>query len=128
MKYIMHIFAPTECVLNTDHGAFKLMKYMYHIYLVGQSFVCFKYQFVYVYKPCFLKTKQTHKDISSGTAELGGGGAGGAAAPVALYQEGQGGQRCPFNLKDCIGEIAKNLYITKRVSLKRSKLIKTYHI
>ena len=27
-------------------------------------------------------------------------GAGGAAAPVALYQEGQGGQRCPFNLKD----------------------------
>jgi hypothetical protein len=27
-----------------------------------------------------------------------GGGAGGAAAPVALYQEGQGGQRCPFNL------------------------------
>ena len=35
-----------------------------------------------------------------------GGGAGGAAAPVALYQEGQGGQRCPFNLKDCLGEIA----------------------
>jgi hypothetical protein len=34
------------------------------------------------------------------------GGAGGAAAPVALYQEGQGGQRCPFNLKDCLGEIA----------------------
>jgi hypothetical protein len=32
-------------------------------------------------------------------------GAGGAAAPVALYQEGQGGQRCPFNLKDCLGEI-----------------------
>jgi hypothetical protein len=31
------------------------------------------------------------------------GGAGGAAAPVALYQEGQGGQRCPFNLKDCLG-------------------------
>jgi hypothetical protein len=25
-----------------------------------------------------------------------GGGAGGAAAPVALYQEGQGGQRCPL--------------------------------
>ena len=41
-----------------------------------------------------------------GTPELGGGGAGGAAAPVALYQEGQGGQRCPFNLKDCLGEIA----------------------
>jgi hypothetical protein len=39
-----------------------------------------------------------------GTPELGG--AGGAAAPVALYQEGQGGQRCPFNLKDCLGEIA----------------------
>ena len=36
-----------------------------------------------------------------GTPELGG-----AAAPVALYQEGQGGQRCPFNLKDCLGEIA----------------------
>ena len=35
-----------------------------------------------------------------------GGGAGGAAAPVALYQEGQGGQRCPFNLKDCLGKIA----------------------
>jgi hypothetical protein len=35
-----------------------------------------------------------------------GGGAGGAAAPVAFYQEGQGGQRWPFNLKDCLGEIA----------------------
>ena len=34
------------------------------------------------------------------------GGAGGAAAPVALYQEGQGGQRCPSHLKDCLGEIA----------------------
>jgi hypothetical protein len=34
------------------------------------------------------------------------GGAGGAAAPVALYQEGQGGQRCPFNLQDYFGEIA----------------------
>jgi hypothetical protein len=39
-------------------------------------------------------------------AGIGGGGAGGAAAPVALYQEGQGGQRCPFNLKDCLSEIA----------------------
>ena len=37
----------------------------------------------------------------------GGGGAGGEAAPVAFYQEGQGGQRCPFNLKDRLGEIAK---------------------
>ena len=43
--------------------------------------------------------------IQSGTPELGGG----AAAPVALYQEGQGGQRCPFNLKDCLGKIANNL-------------------
>jgi hypothetical protein len=42
--------------------------------------------------------------IRSGTPELGG--AGGAAALVALYQEGQGGERCPFNLKDCLGEIA----------------------
>jgi hypothetical protein len=25
---------------------------------------------------------------------------------LGLYQEGQGGQRCPFNLKDCLGEIA----------------------
>ena len=33
-----------------------------------------------------------------------GGGAGGAAAAVAIYQEGQG--RCPFNLKDCLDEIA----------------------
>jgi hypothetical protein len=33
-------------------------------------------------------------------------GEGGAAAPVALYQEGQGGKMCPFNLKDCLGEIA----------------------
>jgi hypothetical protein len=41
--------------------------------------------------------------MESGTPELG---AGGAAAPVALYQEGQGGRRCPFNLKDCLGEIA----------------------
>ena len=40
----------------------------------------------------------------TGTPELGE--AGGAASPVALYQEGQGGQRCPFNLKDCLGEIA----------------------
>jgi hypothetical protein len=39
------------------------------------------------------------------TPELGRG-EGGAAAPVALYQEGQGGQRCPFNLKDCLSEIA----------------------
>ena len=45
--------------------------------------------------------------LSSGIRDAGtGGGAGGAAAPVALYQEGQGGQRCPFNLKDCLGEIA----------------------
>ena len=41
---------------------------------------------------------------NSVTPELGGR-AGGAAAPVALYQEGQGGQRCPLNLKDCLGEI-----------------------
>jgi hypothetical protein len=34
------------------------------------------------------------------------GGAGGAAAPVALYQEGQ---RCSFNLKDCLGEIVNQL-------------------
>jgi hypothetical protein len=40
-------------------------------------------------------------DLHPGTPELGG-----AAAPVALYQEGQGGQRCSFNLKDCLGEIA----------------------
>ena len=33
-------------------------------------------------------------------AGTGGGEAGGAAAPVALYQEGQGGQRCPFTLKE----------------------------
>ena len=41
----------------------------------------------------------------AGTPELGGG-AGGAGALDALYQEGQGGQKCPFNLKDCLGEIA----------------------
>jgi hypothetical protein len=42
----------------------------------------------------------------SGMPELGGG-AGGAAAPVALYQGGgQGGQRGSFNLKDCLCEIA----------------------
>jgi hypothetical protein len=35
------------------------------------------------------------KVIFPGTPELGGG-AGGAAAPAALYQEGQGGQRCPL--------------------------------
>jgi hypothetical protein len=39
--------------------------------------------------------------------DAGTGRAGGAAAPVALYQEGQGGKRCPFNLKDRLGEIAK---------------------
>jgi hypothetical protein len=46
----------------------------------------------------------THRDVGTG------GGAGGAAAPVALYQEGQGGQRgqrFPFNLKDCLGEISE---------------------
>ena len=43
---------------------------------------------------------------STNARDAGTGGAGGAAAPVALYQEGQGGQRCPFNLKDCLGEIA----------------------
>ena len=37
-----------------------------------------------------------NRNDETGTPELGG--AGGAAAPVALYQEGQGGQRCPFNL------------------------------
>ena len=38
----------------------------------------------------------------------GGGGRRGrrGSRPVALYQEGQGGPRCPFNLKDCLGEIA----------------------
>ena len=44
----------------------------------------------------------------SGTPELGGG-AGKAAAPVALYQEGQRGQRCPFNLKDCLSELSEML-------------------
>ena len=34
------------------------------------------------------------------------GEAGGAAAPFALYQEGQGVQRSLFNLKDCLGKIA----------------------
>ena len=43
--------------------------------------------------------------VFPGTPELGGGGRRGSC-PVALYQEGQGGQRCPFNLKDCLGEIA----------------------
>jgi hypothetical protein len=35
-----------------------------------------------------------------------GGGVGGETAPVALYQEGQGGQRCPFTLNNCLDEIA----------------------
>jgi hypothetical protein len=49
-------------------------------------------------------TIATHvKNVHTGRRNWG---AGGAAAPVALYQEGQGGQRCPFNLKDCLGEIA----------------------
>ena len=34
-----------------------------------------------------------------GRRNWGGGGTGGAAAPAAFYQEGQGGQRCPFNFK-----------------------------
>ena len=37
MKYIMHIFAQTVCVLNTDHGAFKLMKYMYEVEVHDQE-------------------------------------------------------------------------------------------
>jgi hypothetical protein len=38
--------------------------------------------------------------VFPGTPELGGRR---GSCPVALYQ---GGQRCPFNLKDCLGEIA----------------------
>ena len=57
-----------------------------------------------VQKPVSFKPQVVR--IHSGMPELGG--AGGAAAPVALYQEGQGGQRCPFNLKDCLGEIANS--------------------
>ena len=33
-----------------------------------------------------------------GTPELGGGGAGGAAAPLAFCWEGQGGQKCPLSM------------------------------
>jgi hypothetical protein len=40
--------------------------------------------------------------------DAGTGGAGGAAAPVALYQEGQGGQRCPFNLQGYPGWLWRN--------------------
>ena len=51
--------------------------------------------------------KSNMKNLFTDVRDAGtGGGAGGAAAPVALYQEGQGGKRCPFNLKDCLGEIA----------------------
>jgi hypothetical protein len=38
----------------------------------------------------------------SGTPELGG--AGGAAAPVALHQEGKEGKGGPFNIKNCLGK------------------------
>ena len=35
-------------------------------------------------------------------AGTGGGGAGGAAAPLAFCWEGQGGQKCPLNIKNII--------------------------
>ena len=54
---------------------------------------------------CLLLGKKTHCLIQG--RRNWGEGARGAAAPVALYQEGQRTQRCPFNLKDCLGEIAK---------------------
>jgi hypothetical protein len=63
----------------------------------------------------FANAKQLHVSLrTAGTPELGGG-AGGAAAPVALYQEGQRGQRCPFNLQDCLGEIANLLQKTQEM-------------
>ena len=101
MKYIMHIFAPTECVLNTDHGAFKLMKYMYIIYIYWGRVLCVLNINLYVYKPCFLKTKQTHKDISSGTAELGGEGGGGrrGSRPCCPIPGGTRGAKVPFQFK-----------------------------
>ena len=34
--------------------------------------------------------------------DAGTGGAGGAAAPLALCWEGQGGQRCPLSIKNII--------------------------
>ena len=43
------------------------------------------------------------RPMAPGTSELEGRR---GSAPVALCQEGQGGQRCPFNLKDCLREIA----------------------
>ena len=45
-----------------------------------------------------------------GRRNWGGGGQEGQPPPVALYQEGQGGQRCPFNLQDCLGEIVQFVY------------------
>ena len=53
--------------------------------------------------PAILRKIATARSISRDA------GTGGAAAPVALYQEGQGGQRCPFNLKDCLGEMPELL-------------------
>jgi hypothetical protein len=57
---------------------------------------------------CKRNTIQSNYDLRCSDTDMdaGTGGAGGAAAPVALYREGQGGQRCPFNLKDCLGKIA----------------------
>jgi hypothetical protein len=48
----------------------------------------------------FITDVQSIRHYRQGRRNWGGGHAGGAAAPVALYQEGQGGKRCPFNLKD----------------------------
>ena len=45
-----------------------------------------------------LSTRIRLRLTPTGTPELGGG-AGGAAAPVALYQEGQGGAKVPFQFK-----------------------------
>ena len=41
------------------------------------------------------KSNMVNIKFSAGTPDKG---AGGATAPLALYQEGQGGQRCPFGL------------------------------
>jgi hypothetical protein len=57
------------------------------------------YDILTVVQNCYFLAKKTRSE-DQGRRNWG------AAAPVALYQEGQGGQRCPFNLKDCLGEIA----------------------
>jgi hypothetical protein len=57
-----------------------------------------------------MTAKQINKmfEINDGhvNRDAGTGGQEGQPPPLPFTRMGKGGQRCPFNLKDCLGEIA----------------------